>query len=261
MLQLQLKSFLPKLPRKHIFLLKLLFFSIIVHIILLSVVLCIRNTTSSCISLATLPDGASIVLVPLMKTVPQALQQKPSSSSSPQPAVIKSTMPLKQPQKKAVPKKVVTPPKKNTRSAAKKNEPKKKTVPLKNTVQASPKKVPPVQKKPVEKKIIEMPVTSLALTTTLHVVDTKIEIGREDNELIHVCNYIKQDIARQWKRPTNIPTTAECHIKVHIDDQGKREVIITQSSYALALDIMVKNFIMHYAFPKELWNKELELIF
>ena len=95
----------------------------------------------------------------------------------------------------------------------------------------------------------------------MHYIDKKIEIGREDNELINLCNYIKQDIAKHWKRPTNIPISAECHVMVYIDHQGHCAVDITQSSHALALDISAKNFIMHYAFPKELWNKELELIF
>jgi hypothetical protein len=87
------------------------------------------------------------------------------------------------------------------------------------------------------------------------------QVGHYDLALISLCNEIKMSIAKTWRRPTNIPSTEQCHVKVCVRSETERTVTMVKSSRALALDIMVKNFVMQYPFPRALWNTDIELIF
>lgn len=258
MLPLQLKSLLHKLPKKNIFFAKLLLFSLCFHGIFLILLLLIQSFSSKeIIRLSEISDGATIVLVPLMKTIsPVANQAQPKKEVLKKEPIAKKK-PIVQSQK-VMPKKGIEKPqpKKNKITTKPIIQEQKKTVPKK----VIPEKIIPEKKEPIKKQVTpkepekkepQKNSTSSALQ----------EVGRHDLELIVLCNEIKEGIAKNWKRPANIATMQECRVKVCVHNESLRDVTIMQSSNALALDIMVKNFVLQYPFPKAMWDKEIELIF
>lgn len=223
------------------------------------------------IRLAEISDGSTVILMPLLKTNAQMLQQ-----AAPQ------ALPVNMVQSKSfetvpVQKKIVAPEQK--KKAPVNKPPQKKVIPQKEKkpVQNLQKKVPLAPKKDAKKvplKKIEKPQASpqkiptvplpkelLPTQSELNALAQPVEIGRNDLEFIKLCNEIKDGIAQTWRRPANISSAVACHVTVCIHSETNRDVTIMQSSQALALDIMVKNFVLHYPFPPTIWHKELELIF
>ena len=254
MLPLQLKR--SKLPRKTIFLSKLLLFCASMHLIFFLLLAMVQSwRLADIVRLHDISDGASVVLVPLIKTISPHMQasvstiQKKASTEKKDTAkkapfeqitkMVKEVPTAKpvQPQKKEIPQKKSPPPmtqQKPVKKEIKKNEPVAQT--------------DPVQKMPS--------MVDTATTTT-----TVQQVGHYDLALITLCNEIKVGIAKEWRRPTNIPSTEQCHVKVCVRSETERTATIVKSSHALALDIMVKNFVARYPFPRALWHTEIELIF
>ncbi len=268
MLQLQLKSLLLKLPKKNIFFAKLLLFSFLVHGILFMLLISIQSFFShESIRLSEISDGSTVIVLPLIKNVlPQNKQPVkkiivPQQKQIPEKKVVplpskkivqkKSTQAQSLPKtNKIIPKQL---PKMQPKSGEKKSPLQKKQREKKNEIlKEVPKKIesPPEIKKEM---IIPQPIVNPSSALQ--------EVGRHDLELIALCNEIKEGIAKKWKRPTNISSLIECHVKVCVHSESNRDVTITQSSQALALDIMVKNFVSTYPFPKAIWHKDIELIF
>ncbi len=262
MLQLQLRSLLPRLPKKNIFFVKLVLFSFLIHCIFFMLLLMTQSFFSSdVIRLSEISDGSMVILMPLMKTISPAVQQ---------PTVVKKIASL--PSKKLVQKKTVQlpvmpkktiPVKKNSTQNKSKILPKmpEKLVPKKTIPKIIPKKELMVKK---NEKLNEAVVKKDEIKKVEPVINSSSaiqEVGRYDLELIALCNEIKEGIAKAWKRPANISALTECHVKVCVHSETNRDVAIVQSSQALALDIMVKNFVLSYPFPKTIWHKDIELIF
>jgi outer membrane biosynthesis protein TonB len=254
MLPLQLKSLLPKLPRKTIFLAKLVFFSATLHLIFFLALMMVESwRLAHIVRLHDISDGAAVVLVPLIKTItPHAQTRAPAKEARAQPTtqIAKELPPKKSqdPQKKKEPEKKLPTPEPQQKSVKKEAE-KKPDIKKEET-----KKIEPlVQAQPSQKM---PPMIDTATTTT-----TLQQVGHYDLALITLCNEIKAGIAKTWRRPTNIPSTEQCHVKVCVRSETERMVTIVKSSRALALDIMVKNFVAQYPFPRALWHTEIELIF
>lgn len=271
MLQLQLRSLLPKLPKKNIFFAKLLLFSFLIHCIFFIVLLMTQSYFSrELIRLSEISDGSMVILMPLIKTISSEVKQPTSIKKTVTPkkemVVGKKRIPL--PAKNKVQKKSVQSPLPSKKTILPKVQEKplpKKLIPeKKQSIKKSEKAKEVVVKKDEIKKIVPVPeaIKEVIIPEPKANSSSAIqEVGRYDLELIALCNEIKEGIAQAWKRPANISSLLECRVKVCVHSDRDREVTITQSSQALALDIMVKNFVLEYPFPKAIWHKEIELIF
>jgi hypothetical protein len=272
MLQLQLKNLaVPKLPKKAIFFIKLSFFCTSVHVFALLLFFLIPYCKKSLFLDTRQTTHASIVFVPLLKTISSqgqvtllnnSINQQKESLHSVIAKPVQKKEVVKKPIKKMVPKKTVI---------QKKPVP-KKIIELKKLIQKKPvKKIIPVPKKveqkkeeikkePIPKKKPEVVPEKKVEQTTLKENNVQL-IGQDDMELLMLSNELKQAISKIWKRPTNISTNAVCEVRVILSSNGIKEVIIEKPSYALALDISVRNFLLRYDFPKHMFGKELTILF
>ncbi len=213
------------------------------------------------VRLHDISDGTTVVLVPLIKTItPNAQTRAQAVKETRAQKKVPSAQPTTQIAKELQPKKIQEPQKKKEEPAKKLPipEPQKS---VKKEVEKKPdikkektKKIEPVVRAQPSQKMPAM-IDTATTTTTLQ------QVGHYDLALITLCNEIKAGIAKTWRRPTNIPSTEQCHVKVCVRSETERTVTIVKSSHALALDIMVKNFVAQYPFPRALWHTEIELIF
>lgn len=149
----------------------------------------------------------------------------------------------------------ITPQKKEQKKGTSAQAPKK---PEPKKVQQPPK---PVPKKEPEKKHIPPAKKELSVVPEPAVLPaTPPASAVYEQHTQALLQEIHDDILKQWKRPAGTAHT-ECHVRVSIDSQGKKTVAIVQPSQALALDLSARHFMQQYVFPRQLWNKEIVLIF
>jgi hypothetical protein len=277
MLQLQLKNRLVlKLPKKTIFFIKLSFFCAVAHLFALIFFFLVPDLKKTLFLDMVHTNNASIVFVPFLKT---AFEQQGKSdqkkmmivpSAFKQPLQQKKEVVKKMPIKKAVQQPLLKkqiPIKKNV--VSKKAQPIKKIIKpilkkpeLKKQNEVNPKKQELIPEQPKKVETVKPIPVPDPVAETKAVPENNVQlVGRDDMELIMLSTILKQDIIKVWKRPANIPPEALCQVRVILDKEGSREVIIEKASQALALDISVRNFLLQYDFPQQVYGKELSIIF
>ncbi len=216
------------------------------------------------IFLDTLHENAPVVFVPLLKTSGLLTEQKSPISIPGKNEPLKKAMPIKKNISSSA--KLIKP---LDKKAVVKKEPvvKKTTMPIEKKKEI---KTPEIKKKEpdIKKAAVAVPETKKAntipVTAENKVPDKKQTlqlVGRDDLEIMALSNQVKETILSQWKRPTNIPLESVCQVRVIIDKNGSKEIIIEKSSQALMLDIAVRNFLTHYEFPNQAWDKEFVINF
>ncbi len=267
------------MPRQSTYFAKLFGVSSFLHVVVIFGIVCLwhkpqHNAHQLIINRRISP--ASIVLLPLVKTVPGSLvalsqQQKKTPKSVAQPKV-----------KPVQPKKVVQPkkegPPKQTKSTAlvKKEQPKPKASPAKK--QSPVKKPAP---KPVVKKTAPTPKVvpiqpthkatadkqkkeavapqDLASTTTNPEI---IYVGRDDLVLLNNHRVMQENIERAWKPPVGLSKDLMCTVAVAVNSNGTIESLsVEESSKVLSYDVTARMALSKVAFPKMFWGKKMVITF
>ena len=207
MLQLQLRSLLPKLPKKNIFLAKLLLFSFLIHCIFFIVLLMTQSYFSrELIRLSEISDGSMVILMPLIKTISSEVKQPTSIKKTvmPKKEMVVEKKRISLPSKNKVQKKSVQsslPSKKNILPKAQEKPLPKKLIPeKKQSIKKSEKPKEAIVKKDEIKKIVPVP----EATKEVIVLEPKVnsssaiqEVGRYDLSSLRFVTRLKRELLKR----------------------------------------------------------------
>lgn len=275
------------MPKQISYFAKLFGVSSFLHLVLISSILFLwqkPNNQAHQLVINRRVTPASIVLLPLVKTVPGALaalsqQQKkqspkivaqpkpkptppkkvaaaPQKKAQPKPPQRKTTLAKKEPPKPKTPVAKKQPPVNKPASVAKK-QPEKKSLPV--AKQTVPKKVPTPAPKVVQKK--EVAPKDL-LSTTTHNESEIIYVGRDDLVLLKNHQAMQQDIERVWKPPVGLSKDLMCTVAVALNNNGTiQSLAVEESSKVLSYDVTARMALSKVSFPKMFWGKKLAITF
>jgi TonB C terminal len=219
-------------------------------------------------------NPASIVVLPMIKTVPgslvalteQQVQAKPQPVKSVAKSILKKT--IAQP-KKETPKSLT----KKTPALAKKELPKPIASMVKQPQIAKPvEKKPPLltkkeaQKGPIsESLIVKKKIASKELVSTnsqLPVESEIIYVGRDDLVMLKNYQKVQQDIEHVWKPPVGLSKDLACMVAVDLNSNGMiKQLAVEESSNVLSFDIAARMALSQVKFPKTVWGKKLVITF
>lgn len=243
-----------RLADRHRFFLKLSLFSLCVHGIMLLFCFSAWYTQDRLSINGYVPDDAAIVLLPLIKQVNQLGNQKAENNvalSKEAPVVSNKCTVHKQ-----LPK---TPTKKlpNIKQAAVKNVPQAAAQKQTKQVQTQRQDKIETPNKHVQ-KIIEKPSTKTQvdlINSNTHVV----YVGQVELENLSLIAQLQSSIKKQWRKPAGLSEHTTYKIIIYVTHQGNVEIQQEYKSGALALDIAARSFVTRYAFPKNVWGRQIEL--
>ena len=206
---------------------------------------------------------ASIVLLPLVKTVPGSLVALSSASvkTLADRAHKKDVVP---PKKVVQPKKA--PPKQTKSTALVKKEPSKqiKTTAKKQSPVKKPAPKPVVKKSAPTPKVVQQKKGAVApqdfsATTTNPEI---IYIGRDDLVLLNNHRAMQENIERAWKPPVGLSKDLMCTVAVAVNNNGTIEsLLVEESSKVLSYDVTARMALSKVAFPKIFWGKKMVITF
>ncbi len=222
-------------------------------------------------------DRARVVLMPLYKIMPAALQPGVSAGGQPAQAL--------QAQKKIEEKKEIAPAKKEpttfvshkvTVSKRGKKNKAKKQIPVKKKQKKNVQKKAKLEPKKIEKldpikaeppKIVQetkqeitqpiSPTSALAQA----VPNDAIYVGQLEYDALKLQDALQGEVERCWQSPPGLQDIS-CEIKVVLDFNGKPHAIdIQNSSGVLMYDLSARGAVQSIAFPNFAWGKEITITF
>lgn len=229
---LQLKQLVPKRTE---FFLKLVLLSMSVHILLLLFCFISFKRQHRLVINAHLTE-APVTIMPFVKHVgsTSVTATLPKKKETEKPSTVFKEV------KKVEPKKTEQSTEAPKKDEAKKQEPKKQE----EKQVESPKKEQPTKVEPPKPTTAEQP----------------IQVGRYDFDELQLATELKSAIEQAWQRPAGYDESVHYRVTLQVGKDGNVIIVQEESSQALALDTIARNFVLAFEFPKKVWGRELEVI-
>lgn len=266
------------MPKRIIFLAKLLFVSTLFHVLVIIVLWLFCRQTYEIITLVIhdkQPPIQMMFQVPAIKNIPQITQQTNISSpavASKQPIKNASPEPKKAQGTTMTAEKKADPVVKKPQISAEKNALKKPVIEKPKPIEQKKDSLP-FAKKDEKKQIINpvKPVVENVVTNSFVVPDS---VQTKTDEIMEITktqpmgdksawfSMLGHTIKERWRPPLGLSADLECALKIIINYQGiVQEVKVEKSSSVITYDIAARRAIKEISFPRQLYGKELIITF